>query len=118
MSKEKLFDTSTKPKFDKKNALSAAISKSIDTISDPVIRENIIINIVNKEFIISLIKIVIGAIGFFIGICWLYKGITGQINLEISSEFISAKIINGSPGLALIIISIIFMSVTGINIKK
>jgi len=103
--------------YDSKTTLSAELGNLINDLPAEN-KIDIAKHIINKEYGENNLKKVLGFIIFIIGIVMFYLGINDIISFEISSQYVSAKLINASPGAFICLLGFFIIILAKSKIKK
>lgn len=117
MSKNKLFDTEKEDIFSDKGNLSVEMGKLAENL-DTSDKKELLKFLGGKEFSVTLVKTGIGFICIVVGVVLIFLGINGAIDFNIEAKGFIAKLVNGSPGIFLVLIGFLIIILSNFTIKK
>ena len=99
-----------KPEFkDTKSRSSVDLSKDLD--------KEIIDKAISTERTSVIVRYVLYIVGFVAGIILIILGVSGVIDIELKSVALSAKIVSASPGIGLVVLTLILAFATKPKIR-
>lgn len=111
------FDMDADPKFDEENSLSVELGDLPGKL-DANGSETVIKKAIGMEFWFAMTLVIVGGLIVLFGIILFILGITDRINLELTSDKFTAKIVNGSPGVLVTIVGGWIIARAKFEIKK